>query len=201
MKQFLFILFCILALIVGVYPLVYVFVEHKYTFLGSKSSEVLQNQIWKLAFFLHIFFGGVSLFIGWRQFGNQFRNKHLKLHRIIGKSYVFSVLISSVAAIYMGIYANGGMISSIGFITLGLVWFITTLSAVIQIRKGNVIMHRQLMIYSYACTFAAVTLRLWYPLLKSITQDSDTSYLVVAWLCWLPNLLAAYLINKKIEAS
>ncbi|WP_045491470.1 DUF2306 domain-containing protein [Chryseobacterium sp. StRB126] len=197
MRKPLFIIICILALLIGAYPLIYAFVEHKNTFLGSKSLEILQNQIWKFAFFVHIIFGGISLFIGWRQFGSKFRNKYLTLHRIIGKSYVVSVLISSVSAIYMGIYANGGIISSVGFIMLGFTWFITTLAGVIQIRKRNVIKHQQFMVYSYACTFAAVTLRLWYPLLQSISHDPDKSYLAVAWLCWLPNLLVAYWINKK----
>lgn len=197
MKKFLFVIMCFFALMIGMYPLIYFFVEHKHTFLGLKSPEILHNQIWKFAFFAHIIFGGISLFIGWRQFGSKFRNKHPQLHRIIGKSYVISVLISSVSAIYMGIYANGGVISSVGFIFLGLVWLITTLTAVAQIRKGNVMKHQQLMIYSYACTFAAVTLRLWYPLLTSVTKDPDNSYLAVAWLCWLPNLLVAYCINKK----
>lgn len=197
MKQLLFVILCIFALIIGLYPLIYVFVEHKNTFLGSKPPEVLQNQLWTTAFFAHIIFGGISLFIGWRQFGNKFRNKHLQVHRIIGKTYVASVLISSVSSIYMGMYANGGIISSVGFICLGWIWLITTLAAVIQIRKGNVVKHQQLMIYSYACTFAAVTLRLWLPLLQILTQDPANSYLAVAWLCWLPNLLVAYFINKK----
>ncbi|WP_089734833.1 DUF2306 domain-containing protein [Chryseobacterium jejuense] len=197
MRKLLFIIICILALLIGAYPLIYVFVEHKNTFLGSKFLEILQNQIWKFAFFAHIIFGGISLFIGWRQFGSKFRNKYLTLHRIIGKSYVVSVWISSVAGIYMGVYANGGIISSAGFIMLGFIWLITTLAGVIQIRKVNVIKHQQCMVYSYACTFAAVTLRLWYPLLQSITHDPDKSYLAVAWLCWLPNLFVAYWINKK----
>ncbi|MGU3374228.1 DUF2306 domain-containing protein [Chryseobacterium sp. M5A1_1a] len=197
MKKLLFIIMCIFALLIGGYPLIYVFVEHKNTFLGSKSLDVLQNQIWKIAFFAHIIFGGISLFIGWRQFGSKFRNKYLKLHRIIGKTYVVSVLISSVSAIYMGMYANGGIISCAGFVCLGFIWLSTTWIAVVQIRKGNVIKHQQFMIYSYACTFAAVTLRLWFPLLQSVTQDPANSYLAVAWLCWLPNLLVAYFINRK----
>ncbi|OCA80154.1 hypothetical protein BBH99_04720 [Chryseobacterium contaminans] len=64
-------------------------------------------------------------------------------------------------------------------------------------QKGEYDKAQQFMVYSYACTFAAVTLRLWYPLLQNITHDPDKSYLAVAWLCWLPNLLAAYWINKK----
>lgn len=197
MRKLLFIIICILALLIGVYPLIYAFVDHKNTFLGSKSLDVLQSQIWKTAFFAHIIFGGISLFIGWRQFGSTFRNKYIKLHRIIGKLYISAVVISSVSAVYMGIYANGGIISSVGFIMLGFIWLITTLAGVTQIRKGNVIKHQQFMVYSYACTFAAVTLRLWYPLLQSIIHDPNKSYLAVAWLCWLPNLLVAYWINKK----
>lgn len=197
MKKILFVLICVFALIIGLYPLIYAFVDHKNTFLGSKSAEILHNQIWRFAFFTHIIFGGISLFIGWRQFGSHFRNKYLNFHRIIGKMYVISVLISSVAAIYMGLYANGGIVSSAGFILLGFVWLIVTMAALVQIRRGNIVKHQQLMIYSYACTFAAVTLRLWYPLLSSITHDDEKSYLVVAWLCWLPNILAAYYINKK----
>ncbi|MCL8536437.1 DUF2306 domain-containing protein [Chryseobacterium gallinarum] len=197
MKKLLFIIICILALLIGTYPLIYVFVDHKNTFLGSKSLDIIQNQIWKTAFFVHIIFGGISLFIGWRQFGSTFRNKYVKLHRIIGRIYAAAVVISSVSAIYMGIYANGGIISSAGFISLGFVWLITTLAGIFHIRKGDVVKHRQFMIYSYACTFAAVTLRLWYPLLENITNDPGSSYLAVAWLCWLPNLLVAYCINKK----
>ncbi|OBS13360.1 hypothetical protein ATE49_13010 [Elizabethkingia miricola] len=198
MRKFLFAIICIFALLIGIYPFMYAFVDHKYTFLGSKSSEVLHNVIWKLAFYTHIIFGGLSLFIGWRQFGKKFRNKHIKLHRNIGKLYVISVIISSVAGIYMGFYANGGIISSTGFILLGLIWFNTTVMALSQIRKGNIKQHQQLMIYSYACTFAAVTLRLWLPLLTILTKDPAHSYLVVAWLSWVPNLIVAYFINRKV---
>ncbi|MFP3832320.1 DUF2306 domain-containing protein [Chryseobacterium sp. SIMBA_028] len=201
MKKLLFIIVCIFALLIGVYPLIYFFVDDENTFLGSKSLDILHNQIWRIAFFAHIIFGGISLFIGWRQFGSKFRNKYIRIHRSIGKLYVVSVLISSVSAIYMGFYANGGVVSSAGFVCLGFIWLITTLIAVIQIRKGNVVKHQQFMIYSYACTFAAVTLRIWLPVLKSITHDPDNSYIIVAWLCWFPNLLVAYFINRNLRIT
>ncbi len=108
-------------------------------------------------------------------------------------------MISSVAGIYMGFYANGGIISGTGFILLGIIWFSTTVMALSQIKKGNIKQHQQLMIYSYACTFAAVTLRLWLPLLTVLTKDPAHSYLVVAWLCWVPNLVVAYFINRKAK--
>ncbi|MDJ1486148.1 DUF2306 domain-containing protein [Cytophagaceae bacterium YF14B1] len=197
MKKLLFVLICVLALLIGTYPIIYVFVDHKNTFLNSKSSEVLGNIVWKSAFWGHISFGGLSLFIGWRQFGHKFRNKHWHLHRIIGKVYVLSVVISSIAGIYIGFYANGSAVSATGFIVLGLIWLMSTLTAVVQIRKGHILNHQRLMTYSFACAFAAVTLRLWYPLLVKITEDPSFSYLAVAWLCWVPNLIVANFINKK----
>jgi hypothetical protein len=53
------------------------------------------------------------------------------------------------------------------------------------------------MVYSYAMCFAAVTLRIWLPLLLLIFGDFETSYRIVAWLCWLPNLLFAYIWVKR----
>ncbi|WP_294284065.1 DUF2306 domain-containing protein [uncultured Chryseobacterium sp.] len=197
-KKIGFVLMGILALLVGIYPLLYAFVEEKYTLLGSKAPEILHNTIWKTAFPAHIIFGGTALFIGWRQFGSSFRNKYLRIHRVIGKAYVIAVAISSGCAIYMGFYANGGIVAETGFIILGMIWLVTTLIALVGIKKGNIVRHQQWMNYSYACTFAAVTLRIWLPLLKSITGDAEGSYIAVAWLCWVPNLLFAYLINRKL---
>ncbi|GEN74933.1 hypothetical protein CHA01nite_06730 [Chryseobacterium hagamense] len=188
----------ILALLIGMYPLLYAFVEEKYTLLGSKAPEILRNTIWRTAFVAHIVFGGTALFIGWRQFGSSFRNKYMGVHRVIGKMYVIAVVISSVCSIYMGFYANGGIVAATGFVILGIIWLVTTLIALISIKNENISRHQQWMTYSYACTFAAVTLRIWLPLLRNITGDPEGSYLAVAWLCWVPNLLAAYLINRKL---
>ncbi|QQT25908.1 DUF2306 domain-containing protein [Sphingobacterium spiritivorum] len=195
-RKVLFILFCVLSLVIGLYPLMYAFVEPKYTFLGTKTPEILHNIIWKAAFMTHILFGGIALFIGWRQFGAKFRNNYMRLHKNIGKIYVGCVVLSSISGIYMGFYANGGLISSTGFISLGIIWLLTTCFALYQIRKGNITKHQQLMTYSYACTFAAVTLRLWFPSLIALTGDPVNSYLAVAWLCWVPNVIAAFFINK-----
>ncbi|MPS71945.1 MAG: DUF2306 domain-containing protein [Chryseobacterium sp.] len=199
MKKFLFVLICIFAILIGLYPLIYIFVDHKNTFIGSKAPEILQSMLWKVSFFAHIIFGGLSLLVGWRQFGSGFRKRYPKIHRNIGIVYIFSVVISSLSGIYIGLFANGGWISALGFVGLGIIWFGTTVSSFLEIKKNNIMKHQQLMVYSYACTFAAVTLRLWFPALKSLSGDPDLSYLIVAWLCWIPNLIVAYFINRTIQ--
>lgn len=197
LKKLLFIIIVVLALFTGLlFPSIYLFVEEKYTFLNSKIPEVTNNLIWKISFICHISFGGLSLVIGWIQFVEKLRKKSSILHRKIGKLYILSVIISSVTAMYIGFFANGGFISASGFICLGILWFTTTIIALISIKNGNINKHQNFMTYSYACTFAAVTLRLWIPLLNGLLESPDLTYHIVAWLCWIPNIIVTYFMNK-----
>ena len=54
------------------------------------------------------------------------------------------------------------------------------------------------MIYSYAACFAAVTLRLWLPLLVFLFGDFIKAYVLVSWLCWVPNIIVAYFIQRSV---
>lgn len=110
---------------------------------------------------------------------------------------MIAVLLSALAGIYIGFFATGGLISSAGFICLGIIWFYTTLKAYLYIKNGEIEPHQKMMVYSYAACFAAVTLRLWLPLLTMIYSDFVKAYLLVAWLCWIPNLIVAYIINRR----
>ena len=189
-----------LAVIVGLYPGIYFIIKDRtFGLLSSKSDELLANALWNTAFYTHIILGGIALLIGWLQFSTKIRLRNLSMHRTIGKVYVVTVLISSLAGLGLAIFATGGIIPSAGFACLGAVWFTTTLLAYLKIRNMQVEQHRRLMIYSYAACFAAVTLRIWLPLLILIFGDFIVAYSIVAWLCWVPNLLVANLIVRKLR--
>lgn len=198
-RKALWYLMAVLASVVGLYPGIYFFVDRKFGLLSSKSAEILGNSFWNLGFYTHILLGGLALLIGWTQFSSKIRAKNLVLHKRIGKLYVIAVMLSSVAGIGISFFATGGMLSSLGFICLGVIWFGTTLMAYIKIRNGQVAEHQKMMVYSYAACFAAVTLRIWLPLLTMIFGDFITAYTIVAWLCWVPNLLIATLITRRIK--
>ena len=196
-KKGLWILFATFALLIGLYPMIYFLIDRKFGLLNSKSVELLSNTFWNIGFYTHIIFGGIALLIGWTQFSSKMRNRRMALHRKLGKVYVVAVLLSALAGIYIGFFATGGWISSAGFICLGIIWFYTTLKAYLHIKEGEVEKHQKMMIYSYAACFAAVTLRIWLPILTIIYGDFSKAYLVVAWLCWIPNLIVGYLIIRK----
>jgi len=192
LKKIRWALFALLAISIGLYPALYFILDRKFSLLSNKTDALLADPLWNVGFYTHILGGGVALLIGWLQFSKKLRNRYLPVHRAIGKVYVTSALLSALGGIYIGFFATGGMVSAAGFISLGVIWFYTTLQAYLHIRNKDSARHQVLMIYSYAACFAAVTLRLWMPLLIAVFQDFIPAYRVVAWLCWAPNLAVAH---------
>ncbi len=198
-KKVLWILFAFMAITIGLYPIIYFVIDRKFGLLSSKDGDLLINVYWNIGFYVHIIFGGLALLVGWIQFSEKIRATKLKLHRQIGKVYVIASLLSGAASLFIAYFATGGLISALGFAFLGMTWLYTTLQAFLSIKKGDIIAHQRLMIYSYACCFAAVTLRIWLPILINIFRDFTPAYQIVAWLCWIPNLIIAFFIIKRIE--
>jgi len=191
-NKFAWIVFAVLAIAVGLYPLTYFFVDRDMGIFATKSEELLSDVIWNSGFYGHIIFGGLALLIGWVQLSKKLREQNLERHRIIGKVYVIAAIIGGLCGCYLALYATGGIISSLGFMCLGLLWLYTTIQAYIAIKKRDIKLHQAFMIYSYAACFAAVTLRFWLPILSYVFGDFVTAYRIVAWFCWVPNMIFAF---------
>ncbi len=199
MKKSIWWAFAVLCTMIGLYPLIYLLVDEKFGLLSTKPEALLTDTFWRMGFYVHIIFGGIALLVGWMQFSQKWRSKRPDLHRLIGKIYVVCVMLSALAGIFIGMNATGGVVSQVGFISLGVIWFSTTSLAFFQIRKGNVLLHQKLMIFSYAACFAAVTLRLWLPLLIIAHKGAfEPAYRIVAWLCWVPNIVVAWWLSRRV---
>lgn len=191
--------FIFFAVVIGLYPLSYLLFDMSGSLFSSKSQALLQSYLWNSAFYLHISFGGLSLLTGWSQFSKWLRNKNLAIHRTLGKIYLISVSISGFCALYIAFFATGGMIPALGFGGLALAWLSTSSIAYTRIRQRDINRHQQWMVRSYALTFAAVTLRVWIPVFQGMLHlDFITSYKIIAWLCWVPNLLIGEWIARSL---
>ena len=191
-------IFGLLCTAVGIYPVLYFILDRNFGLLQSKTAEVLSNPLWNTAFYTHIILGGVALLIGWVQFPKAFRDRNRKVHKKVGMVYVTAVFFSSLAGIYIGFYATGGLVSIAGFITLGIIWLFTTMMGWLTAKKQDFDTHENWMIYSYAACFAAVTLRLWLPVLVTLHQgEFIPAYRIVAWLCWVPNIAVAFWLVRR----
>ena len=99
---------------------------------------------------------------------------------------------------YIALFASGGIICVMGFGMLALLWFYTVIKAYTSIRGLKIREHQKWMIINYALTFAAVTLRIWLPMMQLLIHvEFITAYRIVSWLCWIPNLIVAALIINK----
>ena len=180
-----------LALSIALYALAYFFVD-RMAVLQTKPEELFSNYIWRTAFYTHVGFGAVALATGSVQFFPGWRNRNLARHRLLGKMYLIAVMLSGVAALIAAQNATGDWITKLGFSTLAVLWLISGSVAYNHIRHGRVSDHERWMVINYALTFAAVTLRLWMPvLIGGFGLAFLDAYRIVAWLCWVPNLLVA----------
>jgi len=193
MKKIAWIIFALLCIFFSGYPLKYILADEPILFLSSKTTELLSSHLYNVAFYSHITFGGIALLIGWLQFSKKLRTQYLNLHRTIGKIYVASVLISGIPGFYIALYASGGLSPQLGFSIGAILWVTFTYLGFRAVKKGDIERHRHFLMYSYAGTFGAVTLRLWLPILIYIFGEFILAYQVVAWFSWLPNLLITYI--------
>lgn len=188
------------AIAIGLYPIIYFVGNREFGLLSTKSTELLSDFLWNGMFYAHIVFGGIALLIGWIQFNKKIQTEKVSLHRFIGKIYLIMVLLSGISSLYIGYHATGGWISKLGFLSLGVIWLYTSIRGFTAIKKKDIITHQKMMIYSYAACFAAVTLRIWLPILSISLGGFLPAYRVVAWMAWVPNILVAhYIIRQKFK--
>lgn len=152
-------------------------------------------------FQVHVTTGPIALALAPFQFSQGIRQNHPAVHRWIGRAYVLMILFAGVSGLFVGIDAAGGWIARSGFILLSLLWLWTTARGIQCARTRRFREHRQWMIRSAALTFAGVMLRVCLPLQLLAGIPFEIAYPVVAWACWVPNLLFAEYILKQDSAA
>jgi len=158
--------------------------------------------------YTHILGGLVALLIGPFQFNAALRARWLHLHRWLGRVYIAGCIAGGTAGLYMAQFAYGGFPSAAGFGLLAVLWVACTALALQRVRTGCTAAHREWMIRSYALTLAAFSLRMSlgaHGVLSEtgiITLPFEPMYIATAWLCWVPNLMAAevYINLTRIPA-
>lgn len=144
---------------------------------------------------IHIIAGAIFLVIGPFQFMERFRTRHWKLHRLLGKIFIVTGVISAVTAlIFVAVLPVFGSFSSSVAVTFGSLLFLFSIGrAYALIRRRQVKLHREWMIRSYALGLGIATFRLLLPILMapplraSFVEAWDT----VTWLGFSINLLVA----------
>jgi uncharacterized membrane protein len=108
----------------------------------------------------HAVFATIAFVSGPVQFSSRFRARHLQFHRILGRVYVFSVLIAATLAFMIERSPDRVRDDFFGVFVQISLWALCTLVAFITARNRQIAVHRQWMIRSYALTFTFIINRL-----------------------------------------
>jgi uncharacterized membrane protein len=103
----------------------------------------------------HTLCGLVALLAGPLQFSSRLRRRHLTLHRVLGRIYVFSVFPGALT----GIALSTGRPGLPGTSVQAAAWIVCTSAAFITARNRQIARHRRWMVRSYAVTFTFVSSR------------------------------------------
>lgn len=161
------------------------------------SPNVMDNTYARLGVLTaHAGFAATALLIGPFQFVAGIRRRWPSVHRRMGTLYVIACIGGGAAGMVLATGVSTGPVAAAGFAGLAFAWLFTTFRAWRLARTKRFISHEQWMIRSFALTLAAVTLRLYLPIAAVAFPQYpfEQSYVAIAWLCWVPNLILAELL-------
>lgn len=202
MIRFFKIILLLLFFLIGISIIILIFINYlPPTFTNGflKGKELLFNKGYAIPFYMHIFGGVMALLSGIILFTYDFQFKAPRFHRFLGRIYVVSVLVfGAVGGFLMSFFAKGGLISIIGFATLGILWFYFTYKALYYAKNKDFANHNIMITRSFMLTLAAPILRIelfvnnhWQ------LMDATVFYTITSWISWLPQLLTFEWINLK----
>lgn len=149
-------------------------------------------------FVVHAVSASLALVLGPLQLVPAWRARFPALHRWVGRAYVLSVALAWLSSLPLAVNAMTGAVAAAGFFVLGLAWVVTTGMGLARALQRRFAEHRRWMLRSFALTTAAITLRIYLGASMAADIDEALTYPFIAWLCWVPNALAAewYLRRK-----
>jgi uncharacterized membrane protein len=186
------------ALCVGVAayaPVVYAFLPPGALVVPTMRA-VFEAHSWAIR--AHVFAAAIALLIGPAQLSASLRARHPRWHRRLGTIYLgIGVGIGGSAGLVMATHASGGVWARWGFALLAVAWLASGARAYLAARAREFAVHRRWMIRNFSLSLAAVTLRIYLPSALAVGIAFDDAYPVIAWLCWVPNLIVAEWLLRR----
>nr|WP_236587756.1 DUF2306 domain-containing protein [Tumebacillus amylolyticus] len=172
---------------------------HLDKFLVHKSlGEAFNQSLWLVFLRVHIVTACLVLVTGLLGFSGRILKNNRRFHRRNGQVYMVSVLLSALTSIYLIKDATGGVISSLSFSLLEVVWLFATWQAYRTIRRKDLVGHRAWMIRSFALAFSNTTIHLYTLLMNSVFGiDYTLAYTIAVWASWTINTCIGELVVRN----
>lgn len=152
----------------------------------------------RIGFLAHIIAAPLVLALGGFQLLPKLRARRPRLHRVFGRISVVAMIVAGGGALFMAPLANGGVVSTLGFGLLALLWIGCAVAGYVTVRKRDFAAHRRFMMRGYALTFAAVSLRIMLLGMMAAGMAYVDAIRILAWASWLPLLLAMEVYLRRV---
>lgn len=143
--------------------------------------------------YAHIIPGVVYLLLAPFQVSRRFRNRHLELHRRIGRFLVPTGVVTGVFAVVFGFFFSfGGFAEASATLVFGVYFVVALLVAFGAIRAGEQIRHRRWMIRAFAIGLGVGSIRLWVGLFQATgLLTFEAAFGVAFWIAFVIHAIAA----------
>lgn len=138
---------------------------------------------------LHIAVTAIAIIVAPWQFARRLRDRLPLVHRTMGRIYLATGFVGIGTGTAIALGSAQGLIAGMGFLCLGLAWLTVTAIAYRMILARDYEAHRRWMLRSFALIFGAVTLRMYIPISLALGLEFESSYPVIAWVNWVPNIV------------
>ncbi|HXP74584.1 MAG TPA: DUF2306 domain-containing protein [Stellaceae bacterium] len=143
----------------------------------------------------HGIFGALALLMAPFQFSSRLRQRHIRVHRLMGRLYVLGVAVAAPVSIPVAVILGPPMLVMAATIQ-AVGWLLTTATALYCVRTGRIQQHREWMMRSYpfAMVFVIARVILGIPAIESMGEVAFVSVVwsVIATACFLPSFLIAW---------
>ena len=165
--------------------------------IGPFPEEITGNLFAFPWLWIHAAAASTALLVAPLQFIARLRKRFPRIHRITGRLYVVACVIGGLTGLPLAWGATAGPIATAGFGILAILWLWTTMVAWRLAVDGRFAEHRRWMIRSIALTAAGIMLRIYLGIMLTLPVEFYEGYRVIAFLCWVPNILLAELYLRR----
>jgi hypothetical protein len=162
---------------------------------------ILANTLSRPWLYMHIIGAATALLIAPFQLLPALRRGRGSWHRWLGRIYMICCLLGGVGGFVSAFGSTAGPVATAGFASLAMLWVFVNSVGWLRATQSRFAEHRRWMIYSFALTFAAVTLRLYLPIFPLLHLSFVVGYRTVAWMSWVGNLIAAEIYLRAADAK
>jgi hypothetical protein len=142
-----------------------------------------QEPWWLAAFYFHLVGASLALAAGTPLMFPAWTRRHPAWHRRLGYVYLNSVLwMAAPSGLALALVAKGGLGGTAGFLVAGILWWQTTWTGYLAIRRGDLPAHIRAMVRSFCWALSAPAFRVIQIALFAAGVDDGTNYIASLWL-------------------